>query len=358
MKSKRIVWMDIARVLAVIMVVSCHVIEIEYYDVIFGKKSVPDLVWFFENILYAASRFGVPLFLMLSGALLLERDIEINVFYKHSLIPLLITTEVWTIIYYFYNIWAAKSAFNVQTFLYDALFLKNSSANHMWYLPMILGFYLIMPFLSKALKSVSFSAALIPLSIAFFAFSIIPLFNAFASEVFKTLPDITFSFDVAFLGGVYGFLLVMGHYVTHSPIFKKIPFYVFIVVLLVSLAFNTIGARYFYTHNLYHSIVFVWYNSPFIIVASVCLFACLSKLKIKRSATAATILSKGSFTIYLIHNMILNYVESNLNFYRSYPLIARTVIRFAFAFGLPALLVILLNFTPFRRFKKTVFYMK
>lgn len=350
--------MDVTRTIAIFLVVLCHVIETEYYGIRTGKIMVSDLSWFYDNILFTLGRLGVPLFLMLSGALLLGIEYDVGSFYKHSLLPLLLTTEIWTLINHFYYLKMSSSPFEMKYLIYDILFLKAPDANHMWYMPMILGMYLIVPFLAKALKNTSFRDASIPFLIGFFAFSVIPFLNAFFTEVFRTLPDINFIFNVAFLGGVYGLLFVTGHYLVQSESFRKIPLFGLGVMAVIALLCNTLGARYFYSEKLFHTDIFGWYTSPFILLASVFLFAMLSRLKITECPSVVTLIARGSFAIYLTHNLVLHFLETKMRFYGGYNVILRSAVRFSFAAGIPFILVFLLSLLPCRRAKKLVFCMK
>ncbi|MFY9198788.1 MAG: acyltransferase family protein [Acutalibacteraceae bacterium] len=82
MGRKRIAWLDYARSIAIVCVCICHSTEIFYHGVLIGESDVTNALWFLLNSLYTFGRIGVPLFLMLTGALMLGKDIAPNVFYK------------------------------------------------------------------------------------------------------------------------------------------------------------------------------------------------------------------------------------------------------------------------------------
>ena len=69
-----------------------------------GIFSIPLVSTLFKTVVYVFSRIGVPLFLMISGALLFNKEInnaeDIKKFYKHNLLSLLITSEIWMFIMY------------------------------------------------------------------------------------------------------------------------------------------------------------------------------------------------------------------------------------------------------------------
>ena len=356
--SKRIVWMDITRVLAIIFVVLCHAIESDYYAVRMTGKPVSDLCWAFENISFTFGRLGVPLFLMLSGALMLGREYDTKTFYKRSLIPLFITTEIWNIINYFYYIYNFSYDFDWEVLLYDVLFWRNPYASHMWYMPVILGIYLVLPLLAKAFRNTPFSSVFVPMVVGFFGGSVASCFNAFAAIEGSNLYGIRFMVDTAFYGGIYGLMFVLGYYIVNADFFKKIPTFAYIITAVVSFGANSMCARYLYVNQLYDNDIFGWYHSPFIIISATCLFALLSRIKAQTCPKIITILSSGSFAIYLTHNIVLKFFEKHFSFHTGFDITIRSFILFAVALSVPAVLVLILNALPLKRFKKLVFYMK
>lgn len=83
MLKKRIFYIDLVKAIAIIMVVYCHVLP----DNIFTGS------W---SWMLALRPMGVPLFVMCTGALMLDRDFtsikNITKFYKKNFLTLLITS--------------------------------------------------------------------------------------------------------------------------------------------------------------------------------------------------------------------------------------------------------------------------
>ena len=101
-KKSRQEWLDAARALGIALVVLCHSVETYYRPVLLGQKRVGILPWLAENFMFFAGRMGVPLFLCISGVLLLGREYQAKQFYKRSLLPLVLTTELWIVINYLF----------------------------------------------------------------------------------------------------------------------------------------------------------------------------------------------------------------------------------------------------------------
>lgn len=105
--DSRIFWLDVARCVAIISITLNHAVN-RAYHVFEGQSaeffSIPLGSTLFKTVVYVFSRIGVPLFLMISGALLFNKGInnaeDIKKFYKHNLLSLLITSEIWMFIMY------------------------------------------------------------------------------------------------------------------------------------------------------------------------------------------------------------------------------------------------------------------
>lgn len=65
------------------------------------------------------------------------------------MLPLIAVNEVWLIIYKIYEVFVLKQVFNFVDFIKELLLFKNSSMTNMWYMPMIIGIYIGVPFWLK-----------------------------------------------------------------------------------------------------------------------------------------------------------------------------------------------------------------
>ncbi len=359
--NKRIIWMDYVRTTAIIFVVICHVIETEYYAVRTGKLFISDYIWYFENILFTIGRLGVPLFLLLSGALMLNREYNVKSFYKAALLPLFLTTEIWIILNYFYYCLLYSANFSFKNLFSEMTFMRNLSFSHMWYMPMILGIYLVIPLLTKVLKNTSLKEVSLPLLVSFIIFSILPLFNSFAGEVIAFMPDANTVLNTGFLGGLYGMLIIFGHFINNHNILKKMKSFVLLAIIIAAFLLNILGARFFYLKKLYHSDVFGWYASPFIIIISIAIFELIKRINFKKCSKTIMLISRGSFGIYLMHNLVLiafNKLIVRFGFLTNYNFAVLSLIRFLFSFGIPFLIIFVADFLPFRKLKKLLLHMK
>lgn len=305
LSKNRVIWLDFARALAILSVVIMHCTEHVFnmdFDALGNMRIAFQL---FRDAFFILGRLGVPAFLMITGCLLLPRDYtdskKVLSFYKKNLLPLLITSEVWIVIYGIRHFVRGTEGYGILALLEEMFFLKTNEMSHMWYIPMIIGMYFIIPFLSNAVRNIKGKALWIPVSIvlvATFAFDFLKALNeAFGWGIsFNTVIDMTF------LGGTYGVYLIMGLMIQRGD-FKKIRTPILLAASLISFAltvYTSFGLRGIdYSYRL-------WYDVPGICIASVCTVELISRVDfshgpLNRLSSAAASVSALSFGMYFIH---------------------------------------------------------
>lgn len=109
----------------------------------------------FPHILNSIGHTGTILFFFISGSLLLSEDYQFSPrkFYLNNFLKLLIAYCSWVVIYHLIGF--------IQRGVYESAHFKDVILNiirgqvyyHFWYLPMLLGIYLILPFLRAICKA-------------------------------------------------------------------------------------------------------------------------------------------------------------------------------------------------------------
>lgn len=92
---------------------------------------------------------GVPLFVMLTGYLMVDREYSeeyLSRFVRRNLIPLLVAYELWNAIWYVLSL-KLGSRFSAMNSLLIGLFMHPSDSSF-WFLPMIIGIYIGLPLFS------------------------------------------------------------------------------------------------------------------------------------------------------------------------------------------------------------------
>ena len=111
-----------------------------------------------------------------------------------------------------------NAPFDMEKCLKNLLFLKPTEMGHMWYMPVIIGIYLFIPFIANALNNTDIKIFCAPLIFVFSYRFIVPVVNVWLTangqEPVYALPDLSFS------GNEYGFMILLG-YLVKKGIFDK-----------------------------------------------------------------------------------------------------------------------------------------
>lgn len=178
---------------------------------------VSDRAWPFVHIYNTLAHAGNILFLMISGSLLLSEDyrFDIRIFYTRNFLKLAAAYLLWMILYqavYILRLSSASSGISVDV-------IKNAARDiifgnvyyHFWFLPMLMGLYLLLPIL-RAICHIR--AALHYFVVLFFAFSIlfptILFFDFPYKDYFESIVNL---FPVTLITPYAGYF-VMGHWLS------------------------------------------------------------------------------------------------------------------------------------------------
>ncbi len=308
--KKRIFNLDLIRIIGLLLIVFNHALNTVWDATNYSywlNSEIGEKI--FIVIGYVICRLGVPLFLMLTGALILNKKFEtksdIIGFYKKNLFNLVLVVLIWNFIYYIFDVLYNNNIFNIKELIYILLFMKKSAMPHMWYMPMIIGMYLALPFLSAVVKKYDFESVIVPLLVSVIFFYLIPNFKTFLNFWGYKAYYINSILDLSFFGGVYGLYIVMGYYIYNKKIFEKISkktlSFVVILGLIISCIFQIIG-------YLNESKYIIYYNFIGILVSSIFLFEILrrhEKCNNKIIKNKAMKISKFTLGIYFIHRPLL-----------------------------------------------------
>lgn len=332
--------MDLIRTLAIMCVVLCHSVE-KIYSLNLEEWNTSSISSnLFKTVFFTIGRLGVPLFLMLTGYLLLDKNIDndedVIKFYKKKLIPIVITTEIWIVIYTIFYSVCNKETFSLEKLVRRVCFMEFSPAN-MWYMPMIIGMYIAIPFVNKVLTTFSIKTLKIPMIFLIFVYSILPTLNIIF-RIFN-INEWYSLIDVSFLGGKYGFYLISGYYI-NKKVLKNSK--TWILTAINGIAFFLVcGIQILSFEN---EIEYnIWYDSIFLLICSITLFELLTRIKIKSKIKNIFIhISKISFGIFFVHEIVLSLLGL-LNKDIAMKKSVQTCILFIMTFGICICIVELLS---------------
>ena len=145
---------DLLRILSAVGVVFIHINQ--YYMGI--TKQLTPTVYVIQDIFEVFTRFGVPCFIMISGAFLLSnpKNKEYGRFYKRSFVRTILPFLIVSASYLVFDITKAVIAKESLSSVF-LTYLEGNQYN-LWFIPMITGLYLITPVVLRFKESVSTKA--------------------------------------------------------------------------------------------------------------------------------------------------------------------------------------------------------
>lgn len=330
--------MDVIRTIAILLVLVCHC------DSSFLPVGI-------SIALKTISAFGVPLFVLLTGYLMLDRDYEgpyLVKYLKRNLLPLVVAFELWNIIDWILGKFIAgrSNTINFPQMVKIALFLDDTGSSA-WYMPMIIGLYLGVPIISMLLKRTLSNKQYI------YPFILLLLLGYFGTAT-PTLQQLNKAFKIdinvhnvlqmnlfgasVWGGAVWTLLLTIGYLI------KKYQTYIPLPSAVVVLCFSLIAQYYLVRKEVYNNMYSMDYGSIFVVAASISIFVlilhCNNVIQkipqcIKHSFTH---ISTYSFAVYMIHVWILPLYPhisllDSLNCYLRYTILLVSCFCISFVIG-------------------------
>lgn len=154
LKKSRNYQLDVLRVLACYLVIHQHASEFFYIGE--GGTIVTGENTFWVGIITSVARISVPLFVMISGYLLLPMQGTVSAFFRKRFTRILFPFVAWCVAYAFYRMFRNDGTWS--GLLTDVLHIPVNfgvEVGHLWYIYMLMGLYLIVPVLSPWLSACS-----------------------------------------------------------------------------------------------------------------------------------------------------------------------------------------------------------
>ena len=232
---------------------------------------------------------------MITGYLLLDRtynDERVRKFWDKNCKGLVVVTVVWAVIYAISLQFITVGSSTVNISEAGTLFFS-----HMWYMPMIIGMYLSMPFVSTALERFE-SDTIWQVTIVFTLLAFLLPFITLVLDM-HGIHNVTLQYCLGFSGGVYGIYIILGYLVKKGQ-FKNFDSVklglITIISFMVCLLFQYYAFTKFYDFSL-------WYEFPFVLTGSFAMFELCSRMGKVRAYPLVSFLSKYSFAVFLVHNL-------------------------------------------------------
>lgn len=263
MNSKRFYYLDILRIIACLAVILIHT------SAPFAVQEVGSFNYWIGHSVDSTFRFGVPVFVMISGALLLDEqyDCPPKKLVK-KIILLLVFYVFWSLLYaLIYDIFV-PSAKGIDINFTDFITRFFSGHLHLWFIPMLIGLYLLVPVLRLFVKKENKAYIKYILWLSFiFIFIIQLIFRILSFYGVKLLKSNLFfeRMDIALISGLLPYFL-LGWYLHNFQLKKGIRILAYILgaisvpmIIFGSYAISVTGGNKFFFYE--ENVIFVLFIS-------------------------------------------------------------------------------------------------
>ena len=225
---KRIFYLDVLRVLAIILVILSHVCKT------FARNfPIGSFKWMFAASFADIAVMGVPIFLMISGALLLGRDYTLSDFMKRRFSRILIPFIFWALLLPIFKMMFLGGAWTLDSYI-EMFFLKQY-----WFIWMLIGVYLLVPILNSFIKEFELKGLIYLIIIWFIAMLLLRDFSITILERLLVARSLAWK---EIFAGFFGFL-PLGYYLSVKK-FKLTDKQMTLIGLIVFIVFTLINLIY------------------------------------------------------------------------------------------------------------------
>ena len=333
--DNRIVWLDVIRCVAMIMVIGVHCIDPFYISP--TMRAIPEHTHW-AAIYGSLLRPSVPLFVMMTGLLLLPvKKQPLDKFYKKRIYRVLFPFLIWSVLYsmfpwvtgvlglpkeiigdFFCYTQGQESQSLIDSLKDVAMIPFNFShkENHMWYIYLLIGLYLYMPFFSAWIENADRKTKR-----AFLLIWIISLFIPYLKEyvanclfersgyVFGT--DTWNEFGLFYYFAGFNGYLLLGHYVKKGNDWSLMKTFILCILMfavgyyITYTGFSTTASNPNATET--EMELFFTFCSPNVLLMTLATFLLLQKVVITNSTVIKVLanMTQCGFGIYMVHYFVV-----------------------------------------------------
>lgn len=303
------------RTLAIMAVVMIHVVA-NLMAVEISKT------WWLANIIDSFARWSVPVFVMVSGALLLGKEEPLSVFFKKRASKIIIPFFFWTFFYELFKVRTQIDLFSIETAVKNIY--TGKAYYHLWFLYMIVGIY----FATPIFRAIANQTKILAYFIAIW------FLLCLENTVFY-FTSMHVGFKVGLFWGFAGYFL-LGYLLAKVEFNKKLTVSIYAGGLLGIII--TIFGTYWATSSK-GALDIYWFDylAPNTVLVSMAVFVFFKQM-FNMNARFISSFAAASFGIYLIHPFFLTFYKSSIfQDLFGFALHSRTI---HVLFGIPATFIV------------------
>ncbi len=303
--NSRLLWVDLLRIFSIYAVIVIHVAApyLNYYS------SDPNFIWWVGNFYDSLARWCIPVFLMLSGAFILEKvsDSSIKNFLIHRFQRVLLPFFFWSFLYFLWRIYVDNE--EVEFYQFFSYLIKEPIYYHLWFIYVLIPLYLLSPVFSAYFKGMDQNNLFYFLFLWIIYSSILPIIEKILGlNFFISIKP----FDSFFY---YTGYFILG-YVLRTVSMRTIHVLIAFLIFISSVGFTFCGTFLFSDKQGKFDETLYQYVSPNIVIMSITLLLIIKNIHMPdafyKLESQFRVFEKIALCvpgIYFIHAMIISFFK-------------------------------------------------
>lgn len=286
MSAEPIKYLNNLRVFATVLVICLHVCASYMFDYKLNRWQ-----WEAVNALDSATRSCIGLFFMITGALLVQKSIEIKSFLKKRFSRIIYPFIFWSIVYVVFSYLTEHKP--LDTIIQQSIYF--GAYYHFWYVYILIGIYLFLPIISVFMIHANKT------HLQYF----LVIWTIWLASNMYIFDDILPNINLIYFSGYLGYV-ILGYYFHH--VYKEIKTYKIILAIAIGYLITFIGTSIVSEKHGHLETTFYQYLDLNVTLMTAGFFL-LFKYFITQSNAFIAFISKYSYGIYFIHPLFIYYFK-------------------------------------------------
>lgn len=295
--------LDYLRAISCFLVIIIHIANV--YCRAYTK--ITEINYVGAVIFNSIARISVPIFFMISGALLIKNN-EFNMKkYLKRIWRLVLALIVWNLIYFIFNHCYLGESGSFLDAAIESFF--EPAKRHLWFMYAIIGIYIALPFIQNMCKNLSKTEENLFIGLWMFFVGIVYIINLkLKTEVSYPIPIIQATYYLGYF--------IVGHFLSkrvNELNLKKWNKYLWLIPIVCFAIIILSTCNLSFKYDKYYKSM-LGYRSIFYMLSSISIFLLfiINKEKFKENKLVLSI-SNLSFGIYLMHPIFQNIITNHIN---------------------------------------------
>lgn len=311
-KREPVTYIELLRIIAAVAVIMIHVIA-----ALIRNYAIGSVNWNICAIIGSEIRWCIPLFLMISGGVFLDREQPISqeAMLKKYILRLLAVLFVWGSFFYFFELWIYDQPITIKNLILAPIsILAGNTGYHLWYLYTIIPVYLLIPILKFFVDNATREQQRYLLLVLFTLCSCFSLFNS----AVRRIPQLRGAISIGItLPAMFAYVacVLAGYYMAHFELKSSERKVLKLTAILSVLCMPIVNIVLSMLNNLYDTSMSEYSGICSISVAG-WLYTWLKQQEgaLRKSRMKKTVLNMGgkTFGIYLVHVIFVSIIFHKL----------------------------------------------